>query len=109
MGIVLPEGVLNNTNLQRVRDFVEMTCKALDIDIAWQGAGVDEVGLDGKTGKAVIRINPQFYRPAEVDLLIGDPAKAKSELGWVAETTLEQLCAMMVEADLHRVERGASF
>jgi len=101
--------VLATGRTERVRDFVEMTCKALDIDIAWQGSGVDEVGLDSKTGKAVIRINPQFYRPAEVDLLIGDPAKAKSELGWVAETTLEQLCTMMVEADLRRVEQGASF
>lgn len=101
--------VLATGRTERVRDFVEMTCKALDIDIAWQGAGVDEVGLDRKTGKAVIRINPQFYRPAEVDLLIGDPAKAKAELGWVAESTLEQLCAMMVEADLRRVEQGASF
>jgi GDPmannose 4,6-dehydratase len=101
--------VLATGRTERVRDFVEMTCKALDIDIAWQGAGVDEVGLDRKTGKAVIRINPQFYRPAEVDLLIGDPAKAKAELGWVAASTLEQLCAMMVEADLRRVEQGASF
>jgi GDPmannose 4,6-dehydratase len=101
--------VLATGRTERVRDFVEMTCKALDIDIAWQGSGVDEVGLDRKTGEAVIRINPQFYRPAEVDLLIGDPAKAKAELGWVAETTLEQLCAMMVEADLRRVEQGASF
>jgi GDPmannose 4,6-dehydratase len=101
--------VLATGRTERVRDFVEMTCKALDIDIAWQGAGVDEVGLDSKTGKAVIRINPQFYRPAEVDLLIGDPAKAKAELGWVAASTLEQLCAMMVEADLRRVEQGASF
>jgi GDPmannose 4,6-dehydratase len=101
--------VLATGRTERVRDFVEMTCKALDIDIAWQGAGVDEVGLDRKTGKAVIRINPQFYRPTEVDLLIGDPAKAKAELGWVAESTLEQLCAMMVEADLRRVEQGVSF
>jgi GDPmannose 4,6-dehydratase len=56
-----------------------------------------------------VRINPQFYRPAEVELLVGDPQKAERELGWKAQTTLEQLCAMMVKADIARVERGVSF
>ena len=101
--------VLATGRTERVRDFVEMTCKALDIDITWEGSGVDEVGVDIATGKTIVKINPEFYRPAEVDLLIGDPAKAKAELGWEATTTLEQLCAMMVEADLRRVESGCSF
>ncbi|MCW8917614.1 MAG: GDP-mannose 4,6-dehydratase [Gammaproteobacteria bacterium] len=101
--------VLATGRTERVRDFVEMTCKALDIDINWQASGVDETGIDARTGKTIIRINPQFYRPAEVDLLIGDPAKVKNELGWEPKTTLEELCRMMVEADLRRVESGVSF
>jgi len=101
--------VLATGRTERVRDFVEMTCKALDININWQGSGVDETGVDARTGETIIKINPEFYRPAEVDLLIGEPAKAKEELGWEASTTLEELCRMMVEADLRRVEQGISF
>ena len=94
---------------ERVRDFVEMTCKALEITIIWKGEGVDEIGVDSKTGKTIIKINQEFYRPAEVELLIGNPEKAKIELGWQVSTSLEELCAMMVEADLRRVESGISF
>lgn len=101
--------VLATGRTERVRDFVEMTCKALDIDIAWEGVGLNEIGIDCKTGKGIVKINPQFYRPAEVDLLIGDASKAKTQLGWQAETSLEELCAMMVEADMPRVEGGVSF
>ena len=101
--------VLATGRTEKVRDFVEMTCKALNINIEWQGKGVNEVGIDTETGQAIIQINPQFYRPAEVDLLIGNPEKAKKMLDWEAVTTLEALCAMMVEADLRRVDRGSSF
>ena len=101
--------VLATGRTERVRDFVEMSCKAVDINVEWKGAGVDEVGIDTASGKEIIKINPKFYRPAEVELLIGDPAKAKKDLGWEATTTLEELCAMMVEADLRRVEEGISF
>ncbi len=101
--------VLATGRTETVRQFVEMSCNALGIEIAWEGHGVNEVGVDTKTGKTVIKINPKFSRPAEVDLLIGNPAKAKTELGWEAQTTLEDLCAMMVNADLERVERGVSF
>lgn len=101
--------VLATGRTERVRDFVEMTCKALDIEIAWEGEGVDEIGIDQKSGNTIIKINPQFYRPAEVDLLIGNPEKAMQELGWQATTTLEKLCSMMVEADLCRVKKGVSF
>ncbi len=101
--------VLATGRTEKVRDFVEMTCKALDIDIAWQGVGLDEKGIDNKTGSTIIKINSEFYRPAEVELLIGNPEKVKKDLGWEASTTLEELCAMMVEADLRRVEKGFSF
>ena len=72
-------------------------------------SGVDEVGINTKTGKEIIKINPKFYRPSEVELLIGDPTKAKKDLGWEAKTTLEELCEMMVKSDLKRVETGISF
>jgi len=101
--------VLATGRTERVRDFVEMTCKAVDIKIVWQGEGVDEIGIDSDTGKTIVSINPEFYRPCEVELLIGDPQKAKDDLGWQATTSLEELCAMMVKADLARVEKGISF
>jgi GDPmannose 4,6-dehydratase len=101
--------VLATGRTETVRNFVNMTCKAADIDIAWQGEGQDEIGVDRRTGKTIVRVNPAFYRPAEVELLIGDASKAKAELGWEATTTLEQLCAMMFEADLRRNKQGECF
>ncbi len=101
--------VLATNRTETVRDFINMTCKAADIDLAWQGQGVNECGIDTKTGKTIVKINPQFYRPAEVDLLIGNPQKAKQELGWAPKTTLEELCELMVESDLRRNANGTSF
>lgn len=101
--------VLATGRTEMVRDFVEMTCKALGISITWEGQGVEEKGIDTESGATIVKINPKFYRPAEVDLLIGNPEKAEKELGWKAKTTLEGLCAMMVEADLRRVKNGSSF
>lgn len=86
-----------------------MTCKALDIDIAWRGTGIEETSIDSKTGTTIVKINLEFYRPSEVALLIGNTEKTKADLGWQANTTLEELCAMMVDADLRRVEKGAYF
>ncbi len=94
--------ILATGRTKKVRDFVEMAFKAVDIKIQWQGKGVNEVGLDSKTGKVRVSINPDFYRPAEIDLLIGSPKKAEKYLGWKPKTTLEQLCKMMVDADLKR-------
>lgn len=92
-----------------VRDFVTMACRAADIDITWKGKGEQEQGINTATGKTLVKINPKFYRPAEVDLLIGNPAKAKRELGWEPKTTVEALAEMMVEADLRRNTQGRSF
>jgi GDPmannose 4,6-dehydratase len=86
-----------------------MAFKAVDIELTFRGAGVDEQGIDAKSGKTLVRVNPRFYRPAEVDLLIGNPEKARAKLGWEPRTTLEELCRMMVEADLRRNARGFSF
>src|SRR5471032_113427 len=101
--------VLATNRTETVRDFVTMAFKAVDVAIEWSGVAEHEVGSCKKTGKVLVRVNPKFYRPAEVELLIGNPAKALSELGWKPQTTLEQLCQMMVEADLRRNQAGFSF
>lgn len=101
--------VLATGRTETVRDFVTMAFKAVDIDVVWKGEGIDENGACAANGKMLVRVNSKFYRPAEVELLIGDPAHAHEKLGWQAQTTLEQLCAMMVDADLKRIERGFSF
>jgi GDPmannose 4,6-dehydratase len=101
--------VLATNRTETVRDFVTMAFKAVDCQLEWRGRGEQEVAVDAGSGKTLVRVNPKFYRPAEVELLIGDPAKAKAKLGWAPETTLEQLCQMMVQADLRRNERGFSF
>jgi GDPmannose 4,6-dehydratase len=101
--------VLATNRTETVRDFVTMAFKAAGVSIEWKGQGESETGHCGRSGKLLVRVSPKFYRPAEVDLLIGDPSKARSVLGWAPETTLEQLCQMMVEADLRRNELGFSF
>ena len=94
--------VLATERTETVRDFVTMAAKAAGMPLEWQGSAENETARDTRTGKVVVRVNPRFYRPAEVELLIGSPKKAQAELGWTATTTLEQLCAMMVEADVRR-------
>lgn len=97
--------VLATGRTETVRDFVTMAFKAVDMTIDWQGEGEAEIGLCRETGRTIISVNPKFYRPAEVELLIGDSSKAKAQLGWEPKTTLEELCRMMVEADLERNHR----
>jgi GDPmannose 4,6-dehydratase len=101
--------VLATNRTQTVRDFVRMAFKGAGIEVDFKGSAEQETAVDTATGKTVMRINPKFYRPAEVELLIGDPAKAKAKLGWEPKTTLEELCQMMVEADLRRNQAGFSF
>ena len=91
-----------------VRDFVKLSFEALDIGIKFEGEGINEVGLNDK-GDVIVKINPAFFRPAEVDLLIGDASKAKQKLGWSAKTDLKGLCDMMIQADLRRIEAGFEF
>jgi GDPmannose 4,6-dehydratase len=98
--------VLATNRTESVRDFVRMAFKAADIKVDFKGSAEGETGVDASMGKTVMRVNPKFYRPAEVELLIGNPAKAKSQLGWEPKTTLEQLCQAMVEADLRRNRAG---
>jgi len=101
--------VLATNRTETVRDFVSLAFKAAEIDIEWQGQGEAEKAIDVVTGNVVVQVNPRFYRPAEVELLIGDPTKAREKLGWEPKTTLEELCQMMVEADLRRNKTGFSF
>jgi GDPmannose 4,6-dehydratase len=101
--------VLATNRTETVRDFVTLAAKGLDINLEWQGSGEEEQAIDQATGKPLVVVNPKFYRPAEVELLIGDPAHAKEVLGWEPTTTLEELCRMMVEADLRRNQQGFSF
>lgn len=101
--------VLATNRTETVRDFVRLAFKAVGIDLAFQGAGENEVGVDSHSGKVLVKVNPKFYRPAEVELLIGNPKKARFDLGWEPKTTLEELCAMMVKEDLRRNESGFSF
>ncbi|HJW56689.1 MAG TPA: GDP-mannose 4,6-dehydratase [Burkholderiaceae bacterium] len=101
--------VLATNRTETVRDFVTMAFKSAGYQIDWRGKAEQETGIDADSGKTLVRVNPKFYRPAEVELLIGNPAKAKASLGWAPETTLEQLCQMMVQSDLRRNERGFSF
>ena len=92
-----------------IRDFLKMSAEAIDIDLIFDGNGIDEVGIDKKTNKEIIKINPTFFRPAEVDLLIGDYTKAKKILNWEPSTNLEQLCELMALTDLKRNEANISF
>lgn len=101
--------VLATNRTETVRDFVSLAFRCVDVELAWSGSEANEVGTDVKTGAERVRINPAFYRPAEVDLLIGDAGKARTELGWESKTSLEELCRMMVEADLRRRAAGISF
>ena len=101
--------VLATNRTETVRNFVRMAFKGAGITVDFKGSGEGETAVDTASGKTVMRINPKFYRPAEVELLIGNPEKAKSKLGWESTMRLEGLCQMMVAADLLRNEAGFSF
>lgn len=101
--------VLATGRTSTVREFVKIAFKSAGIDVEFQGEGINEKAIDLSSGNQVMRINKSFYRPAEVDLLVGDASKAFNKLGWKPKTSLESLCEMMVLSDLERVERGISF
>jgi GDPmannose 4,6-dehydratase len=88
-----------------VRDFITLAFKEAGILLKWEGAGLDERGLDSSSGKEIVVIDPRYFRPAEVDLLIGDPSKAKAKLGWAPKVRLPELIKMMVESDLKLAQR----
>ena len=83
-----------------VREFVEIACKKLSIPLTWQGDGVDTIGLDSSTGEVILRVDPRYFRPAEVETLLGDPTEASTILGWKPKTSFEELVEEMIEEDL---------
>lgn len=100
---VAQDFVIATGKMHTVREFLEVAFGHVGISIAWRGSGVDEVAYDTTTGKVLVRIDPIYFRPAEVDLLLGNPALAQQELGWHAQTTFEELVALMMEHDLHEL------
>jgi len=99
--------VLATGETHSVREFVELAAEVAGFDLAWEGSGEEERGIDRRTGKVVVRVNPEFYRPAEVDLLLGNPEKAQSRLGWSPRVGFSALVRVMAERDLGRAARGA--
>jgi GDPmannose 4,6-dehydratase len=93
-----------------IREFVELVGKKLGYEIVWEGKGIEEIGKDRKSGKVLVRVNPRYFRPTEVDLLLGNPEKAEKELGWRARTTLKELVDIMVESDMKKLkEEGEAY
>ncbi len=90
-----------------VREFCELSFAHAGFDLAWEGEGDDERGIDRKSGRALIRIDPRYFRPTEVDLLLGDPSRAKRELGWTPKVSFAELVTLMTDADLALAEREA--
>jgi GDPmannose 4,6-dehydratase len=101
--------VLSTGKDASVRDFAQMAFAAVGIELAWRGHGVEEEGICKKSGKVRVKVNPAYFRPAEVEALIGDSSRARELLGWRAETGLDEMCRLMVEADIRRNKIGFSF
>ena len=96
--------VLATNETHTVREFIEIAAKRLGFDLEWQGEGVEEIGVDKNTGKTIIKIDPEYFRPTEVDLLIGDYSKVKKQLGWEPSVKFRELVEIMVDADLEDQE-----
>lgn len=102
----IPEDyVLATGEMHTVRNFTRWSFKHVGIDLEFRGEGVEEKGIDSKTGKTLVEVSPAYFRPTEVDQLLGDPTKARKKLGWVAETKAEKLCEIMVKADFEKVKK----
>ena len=97
--------VLSTGKKISVRDFTTMAFKVLDIDIIWEGVGVNEKGIDSKTGNILVEVDEKYFRPTEVDLLIGDSTKAKTILGWIPKYGVEDLCKEMVYSDFEEISK----
>ncbi len=103
-----PEDYVIATGQQHsVRDFVQLSASLLDMRIRWEGEGADERGYDAKSGRCVVRVDQRYFRPAEVETLLGDASKARRQLGWSPGTTFEELVSEMVSEDLELAERDA--
>jgi GDPmannose 4,6-dehydratase len=96
--------VLATGETTSVRDFITHAFKQIDIDLDWRGSGVEETGVCGQTGRVLVEVDPRYFRPTEVEMLIGDPSKARAKLGWSHETNWRDLCAEMMREDLKTIE-----
>lgn len=90
-----------------VREFVSRAAQELGFDLEWRGSGVDETSIDRATGHTIVKVDPRYFRPTEVDALLGDPTKARQKLGWTADTAFDQLVKEMVAEDLAAARRDA--
>jgi GDPmannose 4,6-dehydratase len=97
--------VLATGETHTVREFVDLAFKELDMELTWSGKGADEKGIDKKTKKVLVDVDPRYYRPTEVELLIGDPTKAKEKLGWIPETKFTELVKIMANADYEKISK----
>jgi GDPmannose 4,6-dehydratase len=97
--------VLATNETHSIREFVEETFRVLGEEIIWKGSGIEEVGLLKSSGKVVVSIDPRYFRPTEVDILIGNPAKAKEKLGWQPKTTFKDLVKIMVDSDFEKARK----
>jgi GDPmannose 4,6-dehydratase len=101
-----PEDYVIATGVQHsVREFVEIAARELGIDVVWQGQGVEEVGLNARSGKEIVAVDPRYFRPTEVETLLGDPSKAKKQLGWEPKISFQDMVSEMVVEDLKLAER----
>jgi GDPmannose 4,6-dehydratase len=98
--------VIATNETHAVREFVELAFNAVGIYLEWQGEGKNEVGVNKENGKALVKVNPQFFRPAEVEILLGNPIKAETKLGWKREISFNELVNRMVENDLALIKQG---
>jgi len=94
--------VISTGENHSIKDFIKIVCDELDIKIEWSGENLNEKCIDSSTGKVIIKINPKYYRPAEVDVLLGDSSKAKNTFGWEPKTSFEELVSMMIKADYNK-------
>lgn len=97
--------VIATGETHKVREFVELAFRHVDIEVVWKGQGIEEIGINNKNGQIIVRINQEFYRPAEVEILLGDPAKAKRELKWSPKVSFEELVQKMVDNDINLLKR----
>jgi GDPmannose 4,6-dehydratase len=103
-----PQGddyVLATGEMHSVREFVERAFACVNRKIVWKGSGPEEVGIDERSGEAIVLVDPHYFRPTEVEQLLGDASKARAKLGWSAKTTFPELVAEMVESDIKAIER----
>jgi GDPmannose 4,6-dehydratase len=99
--------VVATGEVHTVRELIEESARHLDMDLVWEGQGLEEKGIDRKTGQQIVGIDPKYFRPAEVDLLVGDATKAREKLGWDPQTKFHKLVELMVKADYDKESKKA--